>query len=782
MVKDTRRDRNKLSWVYRHKKKQGTIKKPNNKICDDQKTRIIVKNLSFQATEEDVRQLYEPFGKIEKIDIPKRADGKIVGCAFIQFEKFEDASKAIFKTNKQEFLGRPITSAWAISKLKYTQKLQDTKDSLNNNNESKDIDSQNGENNSVIDDNTHIEDDQSSEKLKKLKTKLNPEEKKALKLKKKFKRARIVVRNLSFQATEQNIRDHFSQYGNIAEIKMLKKDGKLTGCAFIQFDDVQSAAKAIHHSNMKVICNRPIVVDPAVPKNKFIQNTESIEIKKEPEDPTEITIKEEKEDEIDEGFNNEEVGENGCVSDVANDSSEDDKENSSDSDEENSSDNDGENDSDNDSENKDDVKDIKLIKHENNQEIKEEKRPRVISHDVREGKTIFLKNVPFSAKNDDIKVCMEQFGPVHYALVCMDPLTEHSKGTAFVKFRNIEDAEKCLTAESSLLRLQDQILEPHRALDKNEVSNKNQSSNNRIKDSRNLYLVKEGVIVAGTPAAVGVSATDMKKRLQLEQWKSQMLKNLNMFVSRIRLVVHNLPENVDDAMLRKIFKKYSGPKAIIQEARVMRDMKRIDSRGFGVSKGHGFVSFTTHEDALKALRNINNNPKIFSKAMRPIVAFSIENKVIVNVKKRRIEKSRERNPLWRKKYGLDDMNDSKKSIESAPKRMKNNPDNTNKDDTQIPQFSGLTSKPGKSGKLRSTYKLKTQAVLHNKIRKNERRVEKNMKINKAEKKNRSNSEKVIKPKRKNNKINKDDVNFNNLVDKYKNKLKVTPSKSKWYET
>lgn len=31
----------------------------------------------------------------------------------------------------------------------------------------------------------------------------------------------------------------------------------------------------------------------------------------------------------------------------------------------------------------------------------------------------------------------EKFGPVYYALVCVDRLTEHSKGTAFVKFRVI---------------------------------------------------------------------------------------------------------------------------------------------------------------------------------------------------------------------------------------------------------------------------------------------------------------------------------------------------------
>lgn len=45
----------------------------------------------------------------------------------------------------------------------------------------------------------------------------------------------------------------------------------------------------------------------------------------------------------------------------------------------------------------------------------------------------------------------------------------------------------------------------------------------------------------------------------------------------------------------------------------MRNLKNVDATGKGKSKEYGFVAFTTHEDALKALRSINNNPNIFSK-------------------------------------------------------------------------------------------------------------------------------------------------------------------------
>lgn len=74
--------------------------------------------------------------------------------------------------------------------------------------------------------------------------------------------------------------------------------------------------------------------------------------------------------------------------------------------------------------------------------------------------------------------------------------------------------------------------------------------------------------MAGSSAAAGVSMADMEKRLQLEQWKSQMLRNLNMFVSRYRLVVHNLPPSWNDSKLRHLFLQHAGPKAVIKEVSI----------------------------------------------------------------------------------------------------------------------------------------------------------------------------------------------------------------------
>merc|ERR1719219_1359570 len=121
----------------------------------------------------------------------------------------------------------------------------------------------------------------------------------------------------------------------------------------------------------------------------------------------------------------------------------------------------------------------------------------------------------------------------------------------------------------------------------------------------------------------------MDRRKLVQKQKKNLLKNLNMFVSSTRLCVRNLPPYVDDSKLKTVFSKNVPKSAKIVESKVLRD------KGAGgdkqQSKGFGFVSFSQHEDALLALRNVNNNPNIFSSDRRPIVEFSIENRKLTTL-------------------------------------------------------------------------------------------------------------------------------------------------------
>lgn len=581
------------------------------------------------------------------------------------------------------------------------------------------------------------------------------------------RRARIIVRNLSFKSTEKSLKKYFMQFGNVVEAKLLKKpDGKLVGCAFIQFEVVQNAAKAIFHANSTEFLGRVMVCDWALGKDTYVKNIKeamSKEIKEEEDEV--IELKEEKVGDVEESTQ-EDVKEES-------DEDEDEKEGKNDSDEE--EDDDGEEDDDDDGEEDDDE--------EEDEEViePEVKRPRVISNDVQEGKTIFIKNVPFSATNDDIKNCMEQFGPLYYALVCVDRLTEYSKGTAFVKFVNLEDAKKCLEAGTELT-IKGQILDCHKAVSKNDLDN-NKSKKEVRKDTRNLYLIKEGVIMAGSRAAQSVSGPDMAKRLELERWKSQILRNLNMFVSRYRLIIHNLPEDYTEKQLRELFLKFSGANAFIKEARVMKDLKNYDAEGKPKSKGYGFVSYSDHDDALHALRTINNNPSVFTRAKRPIVAFSIENKSVINARKKRLEKSKLHNPTS-KDYDKSTAKNSQP--DQKAKYNKQYPAKQRQNDQRANEYSGLTGKPGAVQKMRTKYKLKQQAQIHHETVKEERKKTKlTRKVLKRKKLEHMKQVKQKKMKGKHKKTKED--NFGKIVKDYKNSVDKSakvdkPKKRKWYET
>lgn len=79
---------------------------------------------------------------------------------------------------------------------------------------------------------------------------------------------------------------------------------------------------------------------------------------------------------------------------------------------------------------------VNKVPHDEPKLLEERPKPKA-SHDIPEGKTVFLKNVSFNVSNDELKEFVGTIGPVYYAVVCFDPLTEHSKGTAFVKFKVI---------------------------------------------------------------------------------------------------------------------------------------------------------------------------------------------------------------------------------------------------------------------------------------------------------------------------------------------------------
>jgi len=70
---------------------------------------LFVGNLSFQATESDLRALFQPFGQITRIHmVTDRDTGRARGFAFVEMSNDDEAKKAIAALDGKELGGRNI--------------------------------------------------------------------------------------------------------------------------------------------------------------------------------------------------------------------------------------------------------------------------------------------------------------------------------------------------------------------------------------------------------------------------------------------------------------------------------------------------------------------------------------------------------------------------------------------------------------------------------------------------------------------------------------------------
>lgn len=73
-------------------------------------TKIYVGNISFNATEDDIRTLFSPFGEVESVKlISDPQTGRARGFGFVEMPSSDDAGKAIEALNGKSFMDRTLT-------------------------------------------------------------------------------------------------------------------------------------------------------------------------------------------------------------------------------------------------------------------------------------------------------------------------------------------------------------------------------------------------------------------------------------------------------------------------------------------------------------------------------------------------------------------------------------------------------------------------------------------------------------------------------------------------
>ncbi|XP_009613515.1 polyadenylate-binding protein 2-like [Nicotiana tomentosiformis] len=163
---------------------------------------------------------------------------------------------------------------------------------------------------------------------------------------------------------------------------------------------------------------------------------------------------------------------------------------------------------------------------------------------------VYVKNLAESTTDEELKKTFGEFGNITSAVVMRDA-DGKSKCFGFVNFENADDAAKAVEA-----------------------------LNGKKFDDKEWY--------------VGKAQKKSEREQELKSKFEQTAKEVVDKYKGVNLYIKNLDDTIDDDKLKELFSEFG----TVTSCKVMRDPS-------GISKGSGFVAFSTPEEASKALSEMN---------------------------------------------------------------------------------------------------------------------------------------------------------------------------------
>lgn len=90
------------------RRKEGQAKK-----IASRQTKLIIKNLPFEASKKDIRSLFESYGQLRSVRVPKKFDSSTRGFAFADFVTAREAENAMDALRDTHLLGRKLVLDFA---------------------------------------------------------------------------------------------------------------------------------------------------------------------------------------------------------------------------------------------------------------------------------------------------------------------------------------------------------------------------------------------------------------------------------------------------------------------------------------------------------------------------------------------------------------------------------------------------------------------------------------------------------------------------------------------
>jgi len=245
----------------RHRE-EGAVKeakvKPEREV--QQPPKLIVRNLPWSIKgSNQLEKLFLSYGKVKQAYVPKKGPGLMAGFGFVLMRGRKNAEKAIEGVNGKEIDGRTLAVDWAVEKGVYQGLQQPEEETEEGVNEAEtedaeldgiidgEIDGDEDEEDPIDEDLSSAEgDDVGSDEKEHIDVKVDgedvsdqdeDEDSESKQERPEEKTTTLFVRNLPFTCTDEDLEDHFTQFGSVRYSRIVMDHGteRSKGTGFICF-------------------------------------------------------------------------------------------------------------------------------------------------------------------------------------------------------------------------------------------------------------------------------------------------------------------------------------------------------------------------------------------------------------------------------------------------------------------------------------------------------------------------------------------------------------------
>ncbi|KAG7251774.1 hypothetical protein CRUP_037940 [Coryphaenoides rupestris] len=190
------------------------IEKMNGMLLNDRKefTNVYIKNFGDEMTDDQLKVLFDQYGKTLSVKVMTDSTGKSRGFGFVSYEKHEDANKAVEEMNGTELHGKTVFVGRAQKKMERQAELKRKFEMLK------------------------------QERIS------------------RYQGVNLYIKNLDDTIDDEKLRKEFSPFGSITSAKVMLEEGRSKGFGFVCFSSPEEATKAVTEMNGRIVGSKPLYV------------------------------------------------------------------------------------------------------------------------------------------------------------------------------------------------------------------------------------------------------------------------------------------------------------------------------------------------------------------------------------------------------------------------------------------------------------------------------------------------------------------------------------------